>query len=176
MRFRYRGLILGVILSILMVPSQLFLIPQYQIIQNLGWLNSIAGIVAPGIFSAFGVFLMRQFFMGLPDELEDAARLDGANPFQIFWMVMMPLARNGLWALAILTTLWSWNELMWPLVVTSTEASAPLSVGLANLQGQHQNNYPVLMAASLMAMAPILVLFVLMQKKVMAGIGRSGMK
>lgn len=176
MRFRYRGLILGIILSILMVPSQLFLIPQYQIIQSLGWLNSIAGIVAPGIFSAFGVFLMRQFFMGLPDELEDAARLDGANPFQIFWMVMMPLARNGLWALAILTTLWSWNELMWPLVVTSTEESAPLSVGLANLQGQHQNNYPVLMAASLMAMAPILVLFILMQKKVMAGIGRSGLK
>ncbi|MGM7774562.1 carbohydrate ABC transporter permease [Arthrobacter sp. KNU-44] len=176
MHFRFRGLILGVILSILMVPSQLFLIPQYQIIQNLGWLNSIAGIVAPGIFSAFGVFLMRQFFMGLPDELEDAARLDGANPFQIFWMVMLPLARNGLWALAIITILWSWNELLWPLVVASTQESAPLSVGLANLQGQHGNNYPILMAASLMAMAPILILFISMQKKVMAGVGRTGLK
>ncbi|WP_285726183.1 carbohydrate ABC transporter permease [Psychromicrobium xiongbiense] len=176
MRFRGRGLILGVILSILMVPSQLFLIPQFQIIQSLGWLNSIPGIVAPGLFSAFGVFLMRQFFMGLPDELEDAARLDGANPFQIFTKVMMPLAANGLWALVIITILWSWNDLLWPLVVASTQNSAPLSVGLANLQGEHANNYPILMAASLMAMAPILILFIAMQKRVMAGIGRSGLK
>ncbi|OOP64412.1 sugar ABC transporter permease [Arthrobacter sp. SRS-W-1-2016] len=176
MQFRFKGLILAVVLSIIMVPSQLFLIPQYQIIQNLGWLNSIAGIVAPGIFSAFGLFLMRQFFMGLPDELEDAARLDGANPFQIFFRVMLPLAANGLWALVIITVLWSWNDLLWPLVVTSTANAAPLSVGLSNLQGEHANNYPILMAASLMAMAPILIMFLLMQKRVMAGIGRSGLK
>ena len=176
MQFRFKGLILAIVLSIIMVPSQLFLIPQYQIIQNLGWLNSIAGIVAPGIFSAFGLFLMRQFFMGLPDELEDAARLDGANPFQIFFRVMLPLAANGLWALVIITVLWSWNDLLWPLVVTSTANAAPLSVGLSNLQGEHANNYPILMAASLMAMAPILIMFLLMQKRVMAGIGRSGLK
>ena len=176
MRFRFKGPLLAIVLSIIMVPSQLFLIPQYQIIQNLGLLNTITGIVAPGIFSAFGLFLMRQFFMGLPDELEDAARLDGANPFQIFWRVMLPLAANGIWALVIITVLWSWNDLLWPLVVTSTADAAPLSVGLANLQGEHSNNYPILMAASLMAMAPILILFVLMQKKVMAGIGRSGLK
>ncbi|WP_284984060.1 carbohydrate ABC transporter permease [Arthrobacter sp. efr-133-TYG-118] len=176
MQFRFKGPILAIVLSIIMVPSQLFLIPQYQIIQNLGWLNSIAGIVAPGIFSAFGLFLMRQFFMGLPDELEDAARLDGANPFQIFFRVMLPLAANGLWALVIITVLWSWNDLLWPLVVTSTANAAPLSVGLSNLQGEHANNYPILMAASLMAMAPILIMFLLMQKRVMAGIGRSGLK
>ncbi|MFH5880490.1 carbohydrate ABC transporter permease [Arthrobacter sp. NA-172] len=176
MRFRFKGPLLALVLSIIMVPSQLFLIPQYQIIQNLGWLNSIAGIVAPGIFSAFGLFLMRQFFMGLPDELEDAARLDGANPFQIFFRVMLPLAANGLWALVIITVLWSWNDLLWPLVVTSTANAAPLSVGLSNLQGEHSNNYPILMAASLMAMAPILIMFLLMQKRVMAGIGRSGLK
>ncbi|WP_427131511.1 carbohydrate ABC transporter permease [Pseudarthrobacter sp. S9] len=176
MHFRGRGAILAVILSILMVPGQLFLIPQFQIVQNLGWLNTIAGIVAPGLFSAFGVFLMRQFFMGLPDELEDAARLDGANPFQIFAKIMMPLAANGLWALAIITVLWSWNDLLWPLVIASTQDAAPLSVGLANLQGEHANNYPILMAASLMAMAPVLILFIAMQKKVMAGIGRSGLK
>ncbi|WP_427016844.1 carbohydrate ABC transporter permease [Pseudarthrobacter sp. P1] len=176
MRFKGRGVILGIILSILMVPGQLFLIPQFQIVQNLGWLNTIAGIVAPGLFSAFGVFLMRQFFMGLPDELEDAARLDGANPFQVFTKIMLPLAANGVWALVIITVLWSWNDLLWPLVIASTQDSAPLSVGLANLQGEHANNYPILMAASLMAMAPILILFIAMQKKVMAGIGRSGLK
>ncbi|WP_269939417.1 carbohydrate ABC transporter permease [Arthrobacter sp. HY1533] len=176
MHFRGRGLILALILSLLMVPGQLFLIPQFQIIQSLGWLNTIPGIVAPGIFSAFGVFLMRQFFMGLPDELEDAARMDGANPFQIFTKIMLPLAANGVWALAIITVLWSWNDLLWPLVIASTQDAAPLSVGLANLQGEHSNNYPILMAASIMAMAPILVLFIALQKKVMAGIGRSGLK
>lgn len=178
MRFSAKGIILGVILSIIMVPAQIYLIPQYQIIQHLGWLNTIIGIAAPGLFSAFGTFLMRQFFMGLPQELEDAARIDGASSFTIFWKVMLPLASNGLWALGIITVLWSWNDLMWPLVVTSSASSAPLSVGLANLQGAHvaTANYPVQMAASLMAMLPILVLFIVLQKRVVAGIGRSGLK
>jgi ABC-type sugar transport system, permease component len=176
MRFSAKGVILAVILSILMVPAQIYLIPQYQIIQNLGWLNTVIGIAAPGIFSAFGTFLMRQFFMGLPQELEDAARIDGAGPFRVFWTIMLPLAKNGMWALAIITILWSWNDLLWPLVVTSSADSSPLSVGLASLQGEHANNYPVLMAATLMAMAPILILFIAMQKRVVAGIGRSGLK
>lgn len=176
MRFSAKGIILGIILSIIMVPAQIYLIPQYQIIQGLGWLNTAIGIAAPGVFSAFGTFLMRQFFMGLPQELEDAARIDGASSFRIFWNIMLPLASNGLWALGIITVLWSWNDLMWPLIVTSSAGTAPLSVGLANLQGVHTNNYPVLMAASLMAMLPILILFVVLQKRVVAGIGRSGLK
>lgn len=176
MRFSAKGIILGIILSIIMVPAQIYLIPQYQIIQGLGWLNTVIGIAAPGVFSAFGTFLMRQFFMGLPQELEDAARIDGASSFRIFWNIMLPLASNGLWALGIITVLWSWNDLMWPLIVTSSAGTAPLSVGLANLQGVHTNNYPVLMAASLMAMLPILILFVVLQKRVVAGIGRSGLK
>jgi len=176
MRFTAKGVILAVILSIIMVPAQIYLIPQYQIIQSLGWLNTVIGIAAPGVFSAFGTFLMRQFFMGLPQELEDAARIDGASSLMIFWRIMLPLAANGLWALGIITVLWSWNDLMWPLVVTSSAGSAPLSVGLANLQGVHSSNYPVLMAASLMAMLPILVLFIALQKRVVAGIGRSGLK
>ncbi|GAB3608929.1 carbohydrate ABC transporter permease [Humibacter ginsengiterrae] len=176
MRFSAKGIILGIILSIIMVPAQIYLIPQYQIIQGLGWLNTVIGIAAPGVFSAFGTFLMRQFFMGLPQELEDAARIDGASSFRIFWNIMLPLASNGLWALGIITVLWSWNDLMWPLIVTSSAGTAPLSVGLANLQGVHTNNYPVLMAASLMAMLPILILFIVLQKRVVAGIGRSGLK
>ncbi|MCZ2402886.1 carbohydrate ABC transporter permease [Paenarthrobacter sp. Z7-10] len=176
MRFPFKGLILGIILAILMVPSQVYLIPQYQIIQGLGWLNSTAGIVAPGIFSAFGTFMMRQFFLGLPDELEEAARLDGCNPFQTFWKVMLPLAKPGLSALAIITVLWSWNDLLWPLVVSTYAESMPLSAGLATLQGQNSTNYPVLMAASLMASAPVLILFLVMQRRVIDGIAFSGMK
>ena len=176
MRFSFKGVILGLILAILMVPSQVFLIPQYQIVQNLGWLNTSAGIIAPGIFSAFGTFMMRQFFLGLPLELEEAARLDGCNPFQTFWRIMLPLAKPGLSALAIITVLWSWNDLLWPLVVTTYTQNMPLSAGLATLQGQNATNYPVLMAASLMASAPILILFLAMQRRVIDGIAFSGMK
>ncbi len=176
MKFSFKGLILGLILAILMVPSQVFLIPQYQIIQGLGWLNTSAGIIAPGIFSAFGTFMMRQFFLGLPLELEEAARLDGCNPLQTFWRIMLPLAKPGLSALAIITVLWSWNDLLWPLVVTTYTKNMPLSAGLATLQGQNMTNYPVLMAASLMASAPILILFLVMQRRVIDGIAFSGMK
>lgn len=176
MKFSFKGLTLGLILAILMVPSQVFLLPQYQIIQGMGLLNTSAGIIAPGIFSAFGTFMMRQFFMGLPMELEEAARLDGCNPFQTFWRIMLPLAKPGLSALAIITVLWSWNDLLWPLVVTTYTQNMPLSAGLATLQGQNATNYPVLMAASLLASAPILILFLTMQQRVIDGIAFSGMK
>ena len=176
MRFRGRGIFLGVILSILMVPSQVYLIPQFQIIQNLGLLNTIVGIALPGIFSAFGVFLMRQIFLGLPLELEEAARLDGANPFQIFFKIMLPLATPGISALVIITTLWSWNDLLWPLVVTTYAEKMPLSAGLATLAGSITTDYPVMMAASVLAMAPVLILFIVLQRRVVEGLAFSGSK
>ena len=176
MRFRGRGIFLGVILSILMVPSQVYLIPQFQIIQNLGLLNTIVGIALPGIFSAFGVFLMRQIFLGLPLELEEAARLDGANPFQIFFKIMLPLATPGISALVIITTLWSWNDLLWPLVVTTYAEKMPLSAGLATLTGSITTDYPVMMAASVLAMAPVLILFIALQRRVVEGLAFSGSK
>lgn len=176
MSFPGKGLIFGFVLAILMVPPQAFLISQYQIIQSLGWLDTIQGIVAPGLFSAFAAFLMRQFFRGLPDDLEEAARLDGANPFQIFWQVMLPLARPGLSALIVLGVLASWNDLLWPLVVATQPGTQPLSVGLATLQGQYVTIYPVLMAAALLAAAPILVCFLVMQRRVIDGLAFSGMK
>lgn len=176
MRFPLKGVILAIILSILMVPGQVYLIPQFQIVQNLGLLNTVWGIVIPGIFSAFGVFLMRQFFMGLPTELEEAARLDGANPFQVFWKVMLPLAAPGISALVIITTLWSWNDLLWPLVVTTYAESMPLSAGLATLQGSVSTDYTVMMAASIMAMAPVLILFIVLQRRVIEGLAFSGTK
>jgi multiple sugar transport system permease protein len=176
LQFPFRNLVFALVLAILMVPPQVFLISQYQIVQGLGLLNTIGGIVAPGLFSAFGAFLMRQFFLGLPDELEEAARLDGANPFQLFWRVMLPLAVPGISALTVIGVLLSWNDLLWPLVVSTYSSGEPLSVGLATLQGQYQTSYPVLMAASLMASAPILVLFLVMQRRVIDGLAFSGMK
>ncbi|MFI9485841.1 carbohydrate ABC transporter permease [Promicromonospora sp. NPDC052451] len=176
MRFRGRGVLLALVLSILMVPSQVYLLSQYQIIQGFGLLDSVGGLVLPGLFSAFGTFLMRTAFLALPNELEEAARLDGANPFQIFWKIMLPLARPTVAVLAITTVLWSWNELLWPLVVTTYSERMPLSAGLATLIGDRTTDYPVVMAASLLAMAPVLVLFVLLQRRVIDGLASSGLK
>ncbi|WOF23159.1 carbohydrate ABC transporter permease [Microbacterium betulae] len=176
MRFRGRGALLAVVLSILMVPSQVYLLSQYQIIQGLGLLDSVGGLVLPGLFSAFGTFLMRTAFLAMPAELEEAARLDGANPLQVFWKVMLPLARPTISVLAITTVLWSWNELLWPLVVTTYGDRMPLSAGLATLIGDRTTDYPLVMAASLLAMAPVLVLFVLLQRRVIEGLASSGLK
>lgn len=177
MQFRFKGVLLGVILSILMVPGQVYLIPQYQIVQGLGLLDTVLGIALPGLFSAFGTFLMVQFFRTMPTELEQAARLDGCNSWQIFWRVMLPLAKPGLVSLAIITILASWNDLLWPLVVASTPESMPLSVGLATLQGYRSSIHTgVLMAASLMAMAPVLISFIILQRRVVEGIAFSGLK
>lgn len=176
MRFRGRGVVLAVILSILMVPSQAYLISQYQIVQGLGWLNTLMGIVAPGLFSAFGTFLMRTAFLNMPAELEEAARLDGASPVRTFWSVMLPLARPSMSVLAITSALWSWNELLWPLLVTTYQEQMPLSAGLATLVGNKSTDYPVVMAASMLAMAPILILFIVLQRRVVDGLAFSGLK
>lgn len=176
MRFTGRGILFGLLLGILMVPGQSYLIGQYRIIRDLGLLETPWGIVLPGIFSAFGTFLMRQAFMGLPPSLEEAARLDGCNPWQTFWKVLLPLARPSLFAVMITTILWSWNDLLWPLIVTSREENMPLSVGIATLAGQHSSDYTLMMAASTMAMAPIFLLFFTMQKRVIEGLASSGLK
>ncbi|MEH6939310.1 carbohydrate ABC transporter permease [Bacillus sp. JJ664] len=174
--FPGRNVLFLVALSVLMVPGQVFLLPQYMIMVKLGWLNTLQAVVVPGLFSAFGTFLLRQFFMGLPKELEEAARLDGCNHFQIYWRVMLPLAKPGLVALGIFTTLWSWNELMWPMIVNSSPESMTLSVGLSSLQGQYLTNYPVLMAGSFLAIVPMLILFMILQKQFIEGIAITGGK
>jgi multiple sugar transport system permease protein len=174
LRFPGRSLLFGLFLSVLMVPPQLFIIPQYQIIARLSWLNSLQALIIPGLFSAFGTFLLRQFFLGLPAELDEAARLDGANPLRIWWSVMLPLARPGLVALGILTTLWSWNDFFWPLVVNNDPQKMTLSAGLASLQGQFMTDYPVLMAGSLLASLPVIAVFVVLQRQFVEGIAFTG--
>lgn len=174
--FRGRNVLFVVFLSVLMVPSQLYLIPQYEIIQNLGWLNSLQALIVPGLFSAFGTFLMRQFFMSMPTELEEAGRIDGANPWQVFWRIMLPLAKPGIIALAVFTVLWSWNDLLWPLVVTTDPNKMPLSVGLSQLVGLHGTDYPVLMAGALLATLPMLITFMILQRQFIQGIAFSGSK
>jgi multiple sugar transport system permease protein len=176
LNFPARRIIFGLFLSILMVPSQLFIIPQYRIMQDLGWLNSLQALVVPGIFSAFGTFLLRQYFLSLPDELGEAAELDGCSPLHTYWHVYLPLARPGLIALGVLTLLWSWNDLLWPLVVNTDPRQMTLSAGLASLKGQYITNYPVLMAGALMATLPMIVVFAVLQRQVVEGVASTGTK
>jgi len=175
-KFPGRNFFFILYLSVLMIPPQAFLVPQYQIIANLGLLNTLSALVLPGLFSAFGTFLLRQFFLSMPDELEEAAKIDGCNHFQIYWKIMLPLAKPGLIALAIFTIIWSWNDLLWPLIVNSSPDKMPLSAGLSSLQGQYSTNYPILMAGTFLASWPLIVIFMFFQKSFVEGIALSGKK
>lgn len=175
-QFRGRNVLFAIFLSVTMVPYQVFLLPQYEIILHLGLLNTITALFLPGMFSAFGTFLMRQFFMQLPIEIEEAARIDGANIFQIYWRVLLPMSVPGMIALGVLVIIWSWNDLLWPLVINTDPAQMPVSAGLASLQGQYTTNFPVLMAGSLLASLPVIVVFIIFQRHLMSGIAFTGVK
>jgi len=174
--FPFRRTLFALFLAVLMVPSQLFIIPQYKIMIHLGWLNSLQALIVPGLFSAFGTFLLRQYFMTLPKELDEAAELDGCGPLKRYLYVALPLAKPGLVALGVLTLLNSWNDLLWPLIVNTDPTKMTLAAGLASLQGQYFTNYPVLMAGTLMASLPVIAVFAVMQRQFIQGIAASGVK
>jgi multiple sugar transport system permease protein len=176
LEFRGRELLFALFLSVLMVPKQLLILPQYQIVSDLGLLNTLPALILPGLFSAFGTFLLRQFFATIPKDFEEAALLDGAGRFRIFFSIMLPLVKPALAALAVITVMHSWNDLLWPLVVNTDPASMPISAGLTSLQGQEWTNYPVLMAGALMASIPMLLAYLALQRQFVQGIALSGTK
>lgn len=176
LNFPGKNLFFGLVLFQMMIPSQIFIIPQFLLVQKFGLLNTVSALIVPGIVSAFGTFLLRQFFMGLPKDLEEAAKLDGCNTWQIFYKIMLPLSRSGLVALSIFTSLFAFKDLMWPLIVNMSLEKMSLSAGLASLQGQFTTNYPQLMAGSLLAIWPMLLIFIVFQKKFIEGIATSGGK
>ncbi|WP_051299544.1 carbohydrate ABC transporter permease [Arthrobacter castelli] len=177
-RFEFPGknLIFLVFLSVMMVPDELLIIPQYEIIQSLGWLDTLPALIVPRIFWVFGLFLLRQFFLTLPLEIEEAARIDGAGRFRTFWSVVLPLAKPGMITLAIFSCLFSWKELLWPLIVMSSPDKMPVSVGLATLRGSFFVDYPVLMAGSTLAMLPLILVFIFLQRHFIEGIATTGGK
>lgn len=174
--FPFKNTIFLVLLSILMVPGQIFLLPQYLIIQNMGLLNTLPGLFLPNLFSAFGTFLLRQFFMSLPKELEEAALLDGCNRFQIFGRIMLPLVQAGIVALVIFTAKFAWNDFMWPLIVNTDPAMMTLAPALSLLKGQYATNFPVQMAGAVMSVIPMIILFFVFQKQFIEGVAQSGIK
>lgn len=176
LRFPGRDLAFSLVLFQMMVPNQVFLIPQYLMVSRMGMLNTIFALVFPGLVTAFGTFLLRQSFMGLPKDLEEAARLDGCNIGQTFLFVMMPLMRSSMVALGIFTALFAYKDLMWPMIVNTDKDMLVLSSALAKMQGQYVVKFPELMAASLIACVPMIVLYILFQKQFIEGIATSGGK
>ena len=176
LEFPGRNFLFGLVLFQMMIPAQVFIIPQYLMIDQINMRNTIFALVFPGLVSAFGTFLLRQFFMGLPKELEEAAYLDGCNIGKTFFKVMLPLARSGLVALSIFTALFAFKDLMWPLIVNSNTDAATLSSALSKIQSAYSVNYPQLMAASVLAIWPMLVVYIIFQKQFIEGIATSGGK
>lgn len=176
LRFPGREVLFMLLLAALMVPPQMTIIPNFILLKYLSWLNTYTGLIVPSLFSAFGTFLLRQFFMTIPDPLQEAAVLEGANPFQIYLYIFLPLARSALAAFALIQILWSWSDFLWPLIITSTTDMQVLSVGIALFQGEHTTNTAVMMAAATMATLPMLIVFLLAQRHLIEGISMSGLK
>lgn len=176
LRFPFKNAIFLALLAVLMVPSQVVMIPSFVIMREFHWLDTFYVLIVPGIFSAFGTFLLRQFFMTLPKDLEEAAKIDGCSYFRIYWNIYLPLSKAALVSLAIFTILASWNDLLWPLIMTSSEEMRVLSIGISSFQGQHSTDYPLLMAGALMATLPIIILFIFLQRYFIEGIAMNGIK
>ena len=176
LNFRGKKLLFGIVLVQMSLPSQIFIIPQYQMVAKMGLANTIFALVFPGIVSAFGVFFLRQTYMGIPKEIGEAAYLDGCNQWQTFYKVMFPLTGTSVAALTIFTAVFAYSDLMWPLVVNSDLNMMTLSSGLATLRGQFTTNFPVLMAGSLLAMLPMVILYLIFQKQFIEGIATTGGK
>ena len=176
LRFRGRDVLFFLLLSALMIPEQVLMIPRYALMRELDWLDTYQGLIVPLLFSAFGTFLLRQFFLTIPNDFQEAATLEGANPFQIYWHIYLPLARPALAAFGFLVLLWSWNEFLWALIVTNRTEMQVLSVGIALFQGEQFTNTAVMLAAANMATIPILVVFLFFQRQLIEGISLSGLK
>lgn len=176
LRFPGRDVLFFFLLSGLMVPDQVLIVPRFIIMREFGWLDTYQGLIIPLMFSAFGVFLLRQFFLGIPRDFQEAATLEGASPFRIYRDIYLPLARPALAAFGFLMLLFSWNEFLWALTITNSNDMKVLSVGIALFQGQYFTNNAVLLAAANMATFPLLILFLFFQKQLVEGIAMSGLK
>jgi multiple sugar transport system permease protein len=176
MQFRGKKIVFGAIVATLFVPPVILIIPNYLIVGQLYWLDTLLAIVVPTAASAFGVFFLRQFFLGLPVELEEAARLDGASRFAVFWRIVLPLSRPALVTLAMLAFLTNYNDFLWPVYVLFSPESQTLPAGLSTLQTANAVRYDLLMAGAVVASVPVLALYLGAQRFIIEGVSRSGLK
>ena len=176
LKFPGKNFFFSLVLIQMMIPSQIFIIPQYTMVSNLKWLNTTMGLVFPGLVTAFGTYLLKTGYQGLPKDLEEAAAIDGCNIGQRFLHIMMPLTRSSMVSLAIFTALFAFKDLMWPMIVCSKAETTTLSAGLAKMQGQYGSEYPTMMAAAVLAIIPMIVIYLIFQKQFVEGIATSGGK
>ena len=175
-QFRGRYLIFLAILSTLMIPTEMLVIPWYLMSSKLGWLDSYWGIMFPGMMTAFGTFLMKQFFEGVPNDFLEAARVDGLNEFQIWWKIAMPLVTPALSALAIFTFLGNWTAFFWPLIVSTSPELYTLPVGLSSFAVEQSIQWEMIMTGAAIATLPTLVVFMLLQRYIVRGVMLAGLK
>jgi len=176
MSFRGKRIMFALIVATLFIPQFVFLIGNYLIVDSFGWLDTLLAVIVPGAAGAFGVFFLRQFFLSLPAELEEAALIDGANRFQIFTRIILPLSKAPLATLGVLSFLTNWNEFLWPVYVLFSPQNLTLPPGLKILQGAYTTDYTVIMTGGVIASIPVLILYVFAQKYIIQGVSRSGLK
>lgn len=177
-RFNFRGkrVLFTLVLGAMMMPFQAIMIPLFVGVRALGWLDSFAGLIIPGAVSAFGIFMMRQFLQGIPVGLFEAARLDGATEFGVFWRIVLPIATGPLAALGALTFLASWNNFLWPLIVVQSTDLMTVPLGLTQFRGANATNYGQILAVSVLGSLPAVAVFIGMRRRIMASFASSGMK
>jgi ABC-type glycerol-3-phosphate transport system permease component len=176
LRFPGRNVLFILILSTLMIPIQVLMVPQFEIVADFGWVNSNWGVIIPRAAEAFGIFFARQYFMSIPDELLEAARIDGAREWAIFRQIVLPLAKPLIAVLVIFTFMWRWNEFAWPLIVLNDSTSYTLPVGMLFLKGQYTIDQTALMSMSIVSVLPMIAVFLFFQRYFVEGISRTGLK
>jgi multiple sugar transport system permease protein len=176
LRFRGRGKVFGFLLAALVLPTQVAILPLFLLLREMHLISSYWGVILPGMASIFGIFLVRQYALSIPDELLDAARIDGASEFRIYWEIVIPLCRPILVTLAIFTFLGTWNDFLWPLVVLTDQSKYTLPVALANLFGEHVQDTELMMAGSVLTVLPVLLLFLFLQRHYIQGLLMGGVK
>jgi multiple sugar transport system permease protein len=175
-RFAGRERLFQVLLAALVIPAQVTMLPLFLMLKSLGFINTYWGVIVPGMTSIFGIFLIRQFALSIPDSLLDAARIDGAGEFRIYWFLVLPLCRPMLVTLAIFTFMGTWNDFMWPLIVLTDSDMYTLPVALANLVGEHALDTELMMAGAVLTVLPVMLVFLFLQKYYMAGLLLGGVK
>lgn len=176
LKFHGREIIFALFIATLMIPMQVRIIPQFMIFKSMGLINTHAAVAMPWIYNGFAVFLMRQFFYGIPEEMLEAARIDGSGEFRTFFQIVMPLAKPALISLTILSFTWGWNQYFGPLIYLSESSKQVLSVGITNFKSQYSSNFALQMAGSTLALVPVLTVYVILQKYFIEGIAMTGVK
>jgi len=176
LQFRGREVFFWIVLIVLMVPFQITLIPLFLTVFGLGWLDTFPGLIVPRATNAFGIFMLRQFFLSLPRDFDDAARIDGASEFRIYWQIALPLSLPALATLGVFHYMYNWNDLLWPLIITTTTEMRTLPAGLTLFMGSHVIEHAVLMAGATISLIPLAVAFLVAQRYFVRGVVMSGLK